>query len=75
MATGDAAAAKGLRVVPSTEDLRQGYDAINERGDELAAEMDARASGDASKFDKNKIIISDTEPTYVAGGIWLKPLS
>lgn len=75
MATGDAAAAKGLRVVPNTEDLKQGYDAINERGDELAAEMDARAAADALKLNAAKLIISDTEPTYVAGGVWLKPLT
>lgn len=75
MATGDKAAAKGLRVVPATKDLKVGYDDINARGDELADEIDARTAGDTLKFDKNKIIISATEPAYVAGGIWLKPLS
>lgn len=39
MATGDKAAAAGLRVVPATEDRRLGYDAINQRGDELADHM------------------------------------
>lgn len=75
MATGDKAAAKGLRVVPATKDLRLGYDDINARGDELADEIDARTAADNLKLDKAKVIIADTEPSYVAGGIWLKPLS
>jgi len=61
MATGDAAAAKGLRVVPATKDLRLGYDDINQRGDELAAEMDARAAADTTltnnKLDKAKVLV------------------
>lgn len=36
MAAGDEAAAAGLSVVPATADVRQGYAAINTRGDELA---------------------------------------
>lgn len=36
MAAGDEAAAAGLHVVPATADIRQGYAAINTRGDELA---------------------------------------
>ena len=44
MATGDAAAAKGLLVIPATRKLRLGYDDINKRGDELAAEIDARTA-------------------------------
>lgn len=63
MATGDAAAAKGLRVVPATKDLRLGYDDINQRGDELAEEIDARAAADALKLDANKIIVSNTPMT------------
>lgn len=63
MATGDAAAAKGLRVVPETEDLKQGYDAINQRGDELAAEMDARAAADALKLDKAKVLVQSDPMT------------
>lgn len=74
MATGDKAAAKGLRVVAASKDLKLGYDDINKRGDELADEIDARTSGDAAKFDKAKIIISGTTPSYLAGAIWLKPL-
>ena len=55
MATGDAAAAKGLRVVPPTKDLKVGYDDINKRGDELAAEIDARVAGDAAKLNATKV--------------------
>lgn len=39
MAAGDEAAAAGLSVVPATADVRQGYTAINVRGDELARHM------------------------------------
>lgn len=39
MAVGDEAATAGLSVVPATADVRQGYVAINERGDELARHM------------------------------------
>lgn len=39
MATGDEAAAAGLTVVPSTRDVRLGYEGINRRGDELARHM------------------------------------
>lgn len=75
MANGDAADAKGLHTIPESKDLKLGFDDFNIGQDELAAEMDARAAADALKFDKAKIIISATEPTYVAGGVWLKPLS
>lgn len=63
MATGDAAAAKGLRVVPATKDLKLGYDDMNKRGDELAAEMDARAIADALKLDASKILVQSTAMT------------
>jgi hypothetical protein len=39
MATGDAAAAAGLEVFASTQDIRLGYDNDNVRGDELATHM------------------------------------
>lgn len=63
MATGDAAAAKGLRVVPASQDIKQGYDAINQRGDELAEEMDARASADALKLDAALVKVQATALT------------
>ena len=63
MATGDAAAAKGLRVVPATKDLKLGYDDMNKRGDELAAEMDARAIADGLKLDASKILVQSTAMT------------
>ena len=63
MATGDAAGAKGLRVVPETKDLKLGYDDINKRGDELAQEIDDRTAGDASKLDASKIRVTNTPMT------------
>lgn len=39
MTNGDAAAQAGLRVFAGTEDRRQGFDALNIRGDELAKHM------------------------------------
>lgn len=63
MATGDKAAAKGLRVVPATKDLRLGYDDINKRGDELADEIDARIAADAGKLDSSRIRVTNTPMT------------
>ena len=68
MATGDKAAAKGLRVVPASKDLKLGYDDINKRGDELADEIDARASADALKLDAAKIKVQST-PMTVADAV------
>lgn len=39
MAVGDEATAAGLSVEPATADVRQGYVAINKRGDELARHL------------------------------------
>lgn len=44
MAVGDAAAAKGLVTVPSTEPMNNGYNRHNQRGDELAALIDRVAA-------------------------------
>ncbi|QEO08883.1 hypothetical protein [Protaetiibacter larvae] len=72
MAIGDKAAAKGLYVVEATDDHAVGYQDINRRGDELADEIDARAAGDAAAFPASKIIISDTFPAVVNGGLLFK---
>lgn len=77
MAIGDAAAAAGLSTFAATQDKRLGYQNDNMRGDELAAEIAARAAlagTVATKFPSNKIIISATTPTVVAGAIWFKPV-
>ncbi len=78
MAVGDKAAAKGLAVYASTQDKRLGYNNDNQRGDELADEIDARAAADTalstSKFDAAKIKIQTSTPTVVTGGIWFKPV-
>jgi|GEM_PF-4017219 len=60
MATGDAAAAKGLRVVPAGKDLKEGYDDINKRGDELAQEIDNRTAADNLKMNLSKITVQPT---------------
>ena len=75
MANGEAAAAKGLAVFAPIQDHAQGYDNDNIRGDELAAEIDARLAGDAASFPASKVIISSTEPPVVNGAIWLKPVT
>lgn len=80
MAIGDAAAAAGLQVFADTQDKRLGYQNDNVRGDELAAEMAARASGDAAittKLDANKVLIQATAPANIpgtgySGRIWIK---
>lgn len=51
MPIGDDAAAAGLAVFPETQDLRKGYQNDNQRGDEIAAEMAARAAGDKTLRD------------------------
>lgn len=88
MANGDKAFAKGLLVVPESKDLREGYDDINVRGDELADEIDDRTAADAAnavafaaadllKVDKASIIIQATAPANIpgtgySGRIWIK---
>lgn len=59
MAIGDAAAAAGLPVVLSTDDLREGYNAINEVADAVATRTPL-------------ILVQPTEPTNVpVGTIWV----
>ena len=88
MANGDAAAAAGLASWPDSQDLREGVDNDNIRGDEIAAEIAARATAvnaeavaraaaDALKLDAAKVIISDSTPANIAGAgysgrIWIK---
>jgi len=84
MADGDAAAAAGLDVVSGTQSRTQGARNHNKRGDEIAAEMAARAAGDATnaaatalKLDAAKIIVQATAPANIAGTgysgrIWIK---
>lgn len=74
MAIGDKAAAKGLATYPETQDHSKGYENDNQRGDELADEIDARAAGDALAFPASKVIIAASTPAVVNGAIWLKPL-
>lgn len=75
MAVGDKAAAKGLVVWANTQAHSNGYTNDNQRGDELADEIDARVAGDNAKFDKSKVIISTSTPAVINGAIWLKPLA
>lgn len=84
MAVGDAAAAAGLEVVPSTQDWRLGYIRINQKGDELAAEKIARVAADATlttavatKVDSSRIHIGASQPATipgVSGRIWHQPV-
>ena len=75
MATGDAAAAKGLATWPTTQAHSLGSDNDNKRGDELAAEIDARTAADLLKLDASKVIISTSTPAVVNGALWFKPVS
>lgn len=74
MAIGDAAAAKGLSTYANTQAHSLGYENDNKRGDELAAEIDARIAGDAAKLDASKVIIATSTPAVVNGAVWFKPL-
>ena len=65
MAIGDAAAAAGLDVFPSDQDLRLGYQNDNQRGDDIAAVM-------VGKLDKSIIRVGQTEPAGAANGtVWV----
>lgn len=63
MAIGDAAAAKGLTVYAATQAHNLGYQNDNQRGDDIAAEIDARTAADALKLDASKIKVSNTPMT------------
>jgi hypothetical protein len=57
MAVGDAAAAAGLTTWSSTSDPRLGYQYDNQRGDDIANEMTARANGDAASVQKTMFVV------------------
>ena len=61
-------------MVPSTDDVKVGYDDINYTRDLVAAEQDGRVAADALKLDATKLIISSGTPAVVNGAVWLKPL-
>lgn len=63
MAIGDLAAAAGLVTYPATQDLRTGYQNDNQRGDDIAVEMAARAAADAQKLDASKVLVQSTAMT------------
>lgn len=75
MAIGDAAAAKGYPLVDVSDDLKDGAEEINLTRDLIAAEVDARAAGDALAFPKANVVIASTAPAVVNGGLWLKPVT
>lgn len=83
MAIGDKAAAKGLAVYAPTQDRRLGYQNDNQRGDELADEIDARVKADsdaatkaatdlATKLDATKLRVQQVDPGAVPDGtVWI----
>ena len=76
MAIGDKAAAKGLTVYASSQAHNLGYQNDNQRGDDIADEIDARIAADALKLDANKVFVQATAPANIAGTgysgrIWL----
>lgn len=76
MANGDAASAHGWTVVPSSDDVRIGYDDINYAMDRTADEVDRATAAEALKLDASVIQISTTEsPGWPNGTVWLRPLS
>lgn len=72
MAIGDKAAAKGLVVYPATQDRRLGYQNDNQRGDDIADEIDARTAADAKKLDKSALLVQQADPGNVPDGtVWI----
>jgi len=67
MAIGDKAAAKGLPVYAASQAHSLGYQNDNQRGDDIADEIDARIAGDALKVDKTNFIVQATAPANIAG--------
>lgn len=67
MAIGDKAAAKGLTVYTSAQAHSLGYQNDNQRGDDIADEIDNRTTADALKVDKASIIIQAATPANIAG--------
>src|SRR5665648_269992 len=64
MANGDIAASAGLPVVPSTGDIRDGYDNINELADSVATHMTAR--GHLWSRINSKPTLYDTDMAHVS---------
>lgn len=67
MAIGDKAAAKGLAVYSASQAHNLGYQNDNQRGDDIADEIDARAAADALLLPKANFIIQATAPANIAG--------
>jgi hypothetical protein len=71
MAVGDKAAAKGLQVYPPNQKVGLGYQNDNQRGDELADEMTARAAADLTKVDKDMLKVQQADPGHAPGRVWV----
>ena len=69
MAVGDKAAAKGLATYPNTQQHSLGSNNDNQRGDELADEIDARVAADLLKLDKSKIRVTATAMTSLTAAV------
>jgi len=67
MAIGDKAAAKGLTVYTSAQAHSLGYQNDNQRGDDIADEIDARTAADALLVPKANFIIQASAPANIAG--------
>lgn len=77
MAIGDKAAAKGLTVYSASQAHNLGYQNDNQRGDDIADEIDARTTADGLKVDKANILVQATAPANIAGSgysgrLWFK---
>jgi len=69
MAIGDKAAAKGLVVYPATQAHSKGYENDNQRGDELADEITARASADTALAARTPVIKVQSNPLTSADAV------
>lgn len=67
MAIGDKAFAKGLATYASSQAHSLGYQNDNQRGDDIADEIDARTAADLLKLDKANFIVQATAPANIAG--------
>jgi hypothetical protein len=68
MANGDAAAAAGLLVFPDTQDLKEGYDNDNIRGDEIAAVMVRTSTLESNEHTAKSIVNASVSAVTVTNG-------
>jgi hypothetical protein len=69
MAIGDKASAKGLVVYPATQSHSKGNENDNQRGDDIADEIDARTTADNDLRARTPVIKIQSTPLTTADAV------